>query len=138
MLVSENHKTALSIQSMLKDLILFRAEKLQEHFMGDLVPFHGFELFDSYAFCMSGYLTDGHHWSIDIVVLENGYSFEFWDRNANNTSIARELLVKMDLNGYYENAMRMKKRFKFPEQEEELIGYVTNFKKKLIEATKPC
>jgi len=140
MLVSENYKTALSIRDMLKELILFRAEKLQEHFEYDLKPFNGCKVFEFYAFCMFGYITnDGHHWSIDIAVGENEYIFQFWERLKDDISIPRELLRKMDLldNGYYEHELRMKKHFKFPEQERDLILYVTKFKEKLIEVTNP-
>lgn len=133
MLVVENFKTAQSIKSMLGELILFRAEKIAEHFKSDLMPFRNISVWNSYVVAFLDYLVEGHHWSIDIGVHENEYQLDFWDRNNPDPSGAKQLLQNINMfdDNFYESSNRVKRHFKFPEQEKELIDYVTSFKNKL-------
>jgi len=138
MLNPESYKTALSVKSMLSDLILFRAEKINDFFKSNLQPFQSIIVWQSYVVALHEYFIDGHNWSVDIGVYEDEYRLEFWDRNGKDAQEATQLLQRMNVldDSYYENNGRMKKRFKFPEQENEMLEYVVMFKNKLAEATK--
>jgi len=138
MLVTENFKTAQSVKVMLDDLILFRAERIAEYFKYHLAPFNNILVWQSYVVAMLDYFEDNHNWSIDIGIYEAESRFEFWDRNSTDPQAAKDLLQKMNVldSSFYESGQRMKKKFNFPEQEQQLIEYVLEFKIKLIEATK--
>lgn len=133
-------KTAQSVKTMLEDLILFRAERIKSFFESTPAPFSKIFIWQEWIVALSDCITNDHaNWSIDIGVHSDEYRFEFWNRNAENTTGTKELLERMGVldNSFYEAGVRMKKQFRFPEQEQELLDYTVAFKQKLIETLKP-
>lgn len=137
MLDVEKYKTAQSVKIMLEDLILFRAERIKAFFETSPAPFNNIVVWQNWVVSFNNCNTDDKaHWSIDIGVHSDEYRFEFWNRNAENTNGAKALLERMGVldNSFYEAGLRMKKQFRFPGQEQEMLDYTVAFKQKLIAA----
>lgn len=136
MLIIDNFNNAQSIKHMLSDLILFRAEKIIDHFKSNPSPFNNLFVWNNFVAVFADYLNGGHNWSIDVRVFDTEYHFEFWDRNSNDSSGAKDLTNYMGLydDSFSVTGQRIKRVFKFPQQENELIEYITEFKTKLLEA----
>jgi len=136
-LQGENLKTALSVRAMLDDLILYRVERLREHFQYDLAPFDRIANYQGYDAYFTGLYWKDAHLGIDIVVTPESYNLQFWDRKdrPGTKGHAKVILQKMGclpefviLEGLYT------KVFSFPSQEEGIIAYVTTFKQQLATA----
>jgi hypothetical protein len=138
MMVSDNYQTALSLNSMLNDLILYRVNKLIEEFRVNCNPFdsvNNWKDFVVYFFKLPFQQAD---LSIDIGVYQEHYSFQFWDRNHKSQGvgpIVSMLLTKLNMEReFHEEGNRMCKEFKFPTQENELYDFIRKFNERLEKA----
>jgi hypothetical protein len=136
MLVPETYQTALSVKSMVSDLILFRANRIQSHCNENLSPFGRVVIWQNYVVAMTDCFENNIHWSIDVGIYDNEYRFEFWDRSSEDIDVPMAFLKKMNLldDSFYPSGGRMKRKFKFPEEEQDLYVYIDAFKVKLREA----
>ena len=139
MLVGDNLKTAQSVSSMLGDLILYRVQMLIEKFGGNLEPFKRIKNYDDYVAYFEGLSWNQANVGLDMIVLANSYAVQVWDRSDPQRSQGRAELLLQSLGCFDEFTLyneRYIKNFVFPTQEQEMIEYVTNFKKNLVTLTK--
>lgn len=137
-LEGENFKTALSLKAMLEDLILYRVEKLIAHFQYDLAPFGRIANCNDNDAYLTGLHWNDAHLGLDIWVGPDSYALQFWDRNDRPRANGRAEAILQKMGCVSDFTIRndcFNKDFAFPAQEQELIDYVTNFKKKLATAT---
>lgn len=136
----EHFKTALSVRDMLNDLILYRVERLVAHFQHDPAPFDDIGNWRDYDVYFTGCRWKDAHLGIDIGVSPESYALQFWEREApvGASDNAKAILRKMGyLAEFAVREDRFTKDFRFPSQEQDLIDYVTTFKKKLAAAITP-
>lgn len=133
MLTGETFKVALSIETMIQDLIQYRQDRIIEHYKSHPQPFESVGPYKEYAVIFWRCMIGASDFSIDLVVRKEDYSFEFWDRNytGQEGNPAQRLLIEMQEDGFTLGGIRMKKVFKFPEEEDTLYQYIDTFKEKL-------
>ncbi|HXP59786.1 MAG TPA: hypothetical protein VN829_04795, partial [Dongiaceae bacterium] len=135
----ENFKTALSLKSMLDDLILHRVERIIDSFKGDLTPFQNIGNYKDYDVYFMNPSGKGAHFGLDIWVEPESYSFEFWDRKDPEAAKgqAEAMLKRIGcLEQYTPKGRGFHKDFAFPSQEGDLIKHISTFKRKLDKAIK--
>lgn len=139
-LQGENFKTALSLKDMLDDLILYRVEKLIAHFQYDLAPFDRIANYNDYDAKFTGFRWKEADFGIDIGVAQNSYALQFWDTTDRLRTNGHAKKILQETGYLPEFAISndvFAKTFAFPSQEQEIIDYVTAFKKKLAAAATP-
>jgi len=130
-------KTALSVRAMLDDLIVYRVERLREHFQYDLAPFDRIANYQGYDAYFTGLYWKDAHLGIDIGVTPESYNLQFWDRNDRPGAKGHAKVILQKMGRFPEFVIReglFTKVFSFPSQEQELIAYVTTFKQQLAAA----
>lgn len=136
MLEGDNYRSAMSVNGMLEDLILFRVEKIIDTFKSDLNPFDNVANWKDHNAYFTGCHWNGAHLGIDVGVEPDGYRFVFWDRDDDEGTKgrARSMLSLMNvLSEYKAEGGEFVKRFAFPSQEKELFDHIREFKARLAE-----
>jgi hypothetical protein len=133
----DNLKTALSLKAMVDDLVRYRVERIIDHFKGDLAPFTKVANWHDDDAYFTGVFWEGAHLGIDVGVLEESYSFLFWDREDDiaKNGRAEAMLQKMNcLQDYQFSDGGFRKTFAFPADEKALYDHIRAFKKALATA----
>lgn len=130
----DNLKTALSLKAMVDDLVRYRVERIIDHFKSDLTPFTKVANWHDNDAYFTGVFWEGAHLGVDVNVLEESYSFSFWDREDDTAKNdrAKTMLQKMNcLCDYQYSNGGFRKTFAFPADEKALYDHITIFKKTL-------
>src|ERR1017187_4764042 len=81
MVQGENLKTALSLKSMVDDLVVYRVERIIDTFKNNLAPFEKLDNYHDYDVAFMNLFWNDAHLGLDIGVEPESYSFQFWDKN---------------------------------------------------------
>lgn len=135
MLEDKNYETAIALKSMLNDLLIYRRDKIIDHFRFKAFPFIEVSPWGNYYAVFNGFFLGESNYTIDVIVNENNYQVQFFDRvylNLNDaTAIANpvnHLLKEVNyLDQFSPSGLRVEKVFTFPEQEDELHSFLTEF-----------
>jgi hypothetical protein len=128
MTVAENYSTALSLRTMLDDLITFRRDKLRNRFINNCKPFDRVSDRSTWGLMFNGiFEITQENIKIEIVLHQEKTELQFWVQAPqisydlvgivlDTISLKNDFLKQED--NYY------KKEFKFPEEEGELYTFV--------------
>ena len=138
----DNYKTALSLRSMLDDLVIYRLDRIAKEFSTYLEPFSRIESCSYFGNRFVKMSTNDNHYEVDIFAEAEYYQFIFWDPQSDRSKAgekpAQVVLRKMqletqfkegDLYGYHN--FQLKRTFKFPTEEEALYQYIREFNQNL-------
>jgi PD-(D/E)XK nuclease superfamily len=135
----ENFKTAMSIVSMISELPSYLAMRIEDKFRNNYSPFNNIKSANN-STTFDGYKIGNNAFKLVITCKSDNnsfkYSFRFWDQDYYNNGIINAKKIIEDL-GYSDNfsensdATELERRFKFPEEEQNLYGFVEEFKEKL-------
>ena len=132
MLDQEKYRAALSLKSMLDDLVLYRVERVIQVFKSDLVPFSRIDNYKNADAYFTGLLIGDAHFGVDIQVEAEVSKFLFWDRkdSKGKNGEAKKILTKMGVLDQYrfEDGWFLKD-FKFPAEEDALYAHIREFKR---------
>ena len=137
MLQDDNLQTALSLKSMLDELVLYRVEKIIDTFKSDLAPFERVANWHDDTAYFTNLIWKEAHFGIDVIVSPETSIFQFWDRDdaAGKKGFAKLMLRKMNCLGDYINHTEgFRKTFRFPADENALYDHIRSFKAKLTKA----
>ncbi len=141
MLEGENLKTAQSLKAMLDELVLYRAERILDHFKHEPRPFQTPWIYkgkEGTAAVFDELLWHKSDLAVDIYVEPECYRFQVFDRNFEGKgknpakNPAKVMLQKMTcLDEYKPASDRFERVFRFPSEEEKLFEHIRAFKKRL-------
>ncbi len=140
MIDAEKYRAAISLQSMLNSLGLYRVERVIDFFKRDLEPFSSLDNYRDNVAYFTGLNIGDAHLGVDIIMFENHSTFQFWDREdqAGKNGHARTMLQKMGVIDKYmvsEGVFSMD--FKFPTEENALYAHIREFKSILASIVRP-
>jgi hypothetical protein len=124
MKIAENYSTALSISTMLAELLVFRRDRIRDRFINNHKPF--FRMGGStYATTFEGIpeITQ-EPIRIEVALQQKKTLLNFWAQNQNLVEVVLNTTNLMNDFSKGENNIYMKE-FLFPEQEKELDNYIT-------------
>lgn len=127
------YNVALAVERILGELILYRAQRIEEIFKNDLAPFSKIEIYRGNFVLFTGLESGEAELSIDIIVDRGISTFCFWDRRdlEGIRGVARQVLKEMRIEEQYIWNQGFTKEFLFPSQEGELIDHIRFFKNEL-------
>jgi|AntAceMinimDraft_16_1070373.scaffolds.fasta_scaffold03157_2 hypothetical protein len=141
--IKDNFETVLAIDKMLNDLPKYQAIKIQEKFENNPTPFSEVKVWKEHNnTTYFNILKIGNsNFAIDIICKLEKYYVQFFDRyfesGENNPAI--ELMKKLEKDNQFieiKNSGRIQRIFNFPEQENELFDFLTDFKEQLSNLVK--
>ena len=142
--VERNYETAMLLNTMLRDLIYYRADRITEAFRHDYSPFEQMPgTNNTNEGIWAGFypLKDGEAiFSMSIAPDQDSYILAFKDCNESGCpqTRAKNILEKMNrLNEFKWNETYFQKTFYFPKQEDEIIPYIREFKENLKAVISP-
>ena len=134
----DNYSNAYSFVDLLSDLLAYRRDKIVATFKQGSLPFERIGPWNNVAVIDRWYMNK-NEFAIDIVIEKDGYSFQFFDRNYCDSTLAADaddpalsILIEIGVsNSFIENRGRYKKEFKFPSEENELYLFTREFINKI-------
>ncbi|MBN9299983.1 MAG: PD-(D/E)XK nuclease family protein [Filimonas sp.] len=134
----DNYSNAYSFVDLLSDLLAYRRDKIVATFKQGSLPFERIGPWNNVAVIDRWYMNK-NEFAIDIVIEKDGYSFQFFDRNYCDSTLAADadnpalsILIEIGVsNSFVENRGRYKKEFKFPCEENELYLFTQEFINKI-------
>ncbi len=137
MLDEPRYKSACAIQSLLKDLSLYRVERVIEVFRAELSPFSQVANYQNVSAYFTGLHWQGAHLGIDVVMQHPEFTeVQFWDRSEGREQRAKQVLESLGIIGNYfvkDHSGRhlFCRHFRFPSEETALYDYLRSFKRLL-------
>ena len=137
MLEGENLKTAQSLKAMLDELVLYRAERIVDHFKDEPSPFQNLWIYkgkEGTAAVFDDLQWNKSHLVVDVYVEPERYRLDVYDRNFKGEGKNPALVIlqkKSCLDEYKPRDNGFVRVFRFPSQEEKLFEHIRAFKKRL-------